>query len=99
LNEIITALEAHKIGFVITDTIARRDTLHMQLTTPETFIRFICTANEEIDKSRILQWKQQLQVWFKNGLQNCYFFIHLGETRIEFAKFIQDEISNVLNVN
>jgi uncharacterized protein YecE (DUF72 family) len=99
LNEIIAALEAHKIGFVISDTIARRDTLHMQLTTPEAFIRFRCTSNEEIDKSRILQWKQQLQIWFKNGLQTCYFFIHLGETPIEFAKHVQTELSDVILTN
>jgi hypothetical protein len=71
----------------------------MELTTPEAFIRFRCTGNEDIDKSRILQWKEQLQIWFKNGLQNCYFFIHLSETPIEFAKFVKDELTDVNLVN
>lgn len=100
LKEVISILQTHKIGFILTDTITRRDTLHMQLTTPEAFIRFRCTGLHEIDKSRIAAWKKQLQVWFKEGLKRCYFFIHLGEeTPIEFAKYVQDELSIVITLD
>jgi len=95
-HELQKALEELKIGLVITDAPNRRDLVHMQLTIPEVFIRFVCFGDNELDRFRIRQWKVQLNEWFQNGLRSCYFFIHPQNevAAIDFAKFVQEELES-----
>ena len=49
--------------------------LHMRLTTPNAFIRYV-GANAESDYERLDDWMKHLTKWKKEGLQNVYFFVH-----------------------
>jgi len=95
-KELFNTLESSKIGAVITDTINRRDVLHMQLTVPVTFIRFVCYGDHPLDYYRIQQWKKTLSAWYQAGLQQAYFFIHAHneESLINFSKHVQKELSS-----
>ncbi|RZK25480.1 MAG: DUF72 domain-containing protein, partial [Flavobacterium sp.] len=65
-------------GAAITDASGRRDCVHMEVTIPEVFIRFVGNGAEhqESDFSRIDEWVVRLKTWLDNGLQKVYFFLH-----------------------
>lgn len=65
-------------GAAITDASGRRDCLHMELTTPEAFIRFVGNGGKYLDsdKARVDEWVIRIKQWLKDGLQNVYFFLH-----------------------
>ena len=67
--------EDNHITNIIVDTAGRRDMLHMRLTTPTAFIRYV-GANHESDYDRLEDWLKHLTKWKKEGLQNLYFFVH-----------------------
>lgn len=67
--------EQYNITNIIVDTAGRRDMLHMRLTTPNAFIRYV-GANDESDYQRLDDWLKHLTKWKKEGLQNLYFFVH-----------------------
>ncbi|UJF28906.1 DUF72 domain-containing protein [Kaistella sp. 97-N-M2] len=67
--------EKHKITNIIVDTAGRRDMLHMRLTTPVAFIRYV-GANAESDYERLDDWLERLKIWKKEGLEKLYFFVH-----------------------
>lgn len=85
-------------GWVITDTPGRRDVVHMQLSIPKAFVRFVCMGETGIDLFRIMQWKDQLKEWYSKGLESCHFFLHIRNQQetIEFAKYIQTELAEAL---
>lgn len=60
---------------IIVDTAGRRDMMHMRLTTPTAFIRFV-GANHPSDYSRLEDWVAIIKEWKEAGLQQLYFFIH-----------------------
>ena len=64
------------IGAVITDTPGRRDVLHMRLTAPFAFIRFVANQQHPTDFQRIDEWADRLSEWVKKGLREVYFFVH-----------------------
>jgi len=68
-------LEETEVANVIVDTAGRRDMLHMRLTTPSAFVRFV-GANHPTDKSRLDDWVDRVQEWREAGLQSLYFFVH-----------------------
>ncbi|MCX2479637.1 DUF72 domain-containing protein [Pedobacter sp. MC2016-15] len=65
-------------GAVITDVAGRRDVLHMEVTIPEVFIRFIGNgaAFREADYARIDAWAERIKTWQDRGLKKVYFFLH-----------------------
>ena len=67
--------ENHHITNIIVDTAGRRDMLHMRLTTPSAFIRYV-GANAESDYDRLDEWVERLKIWQTEGLDNLYFFVH-----------------------
>lgn len=67
--------EENRITNIIVDTAGRRDMLHMRLTTPVAFIRYV-GANAESDYSRLEDWMERLSDWKKQGLEKLYFFVH-----------------------
>jgi len=75
-TETFAALRENHIGTVITDTPGRRDVLHMHLTSPIAFIRFVGGGLHKSDFSRIEQWVERLDQWFHLGLREAYFFMH-----------------------
>lgn len=60
---------------VLVDTAGRRDMMHMRLTTPTAFVRYV-GANADSDYTRLEKWIKTLVEWKEAGLQNLYFFIH-----------------------
>ncbi|PZF74200.1 DUF72 domain-containing protein [Taibaiella soli] len=77
--ELYAFLRKHKRGTIITDAAGRRDCVHMHLSTPECFIRFVGNSLHHTDYERIDEWVDRLGKWMKEGLQQCYFFMHQHE--------------------
>ncbi|MBC7616265.1 MAG: DUF72 domain-containing protein [Pedobacter sp.] len=65
-------------GAAITDSSGRRDCVHMELTTPEAFIRFVGNGGAflDSDKARIDEWVIRIKQWLDQGLEKVYFFLH-----------------------
>jgi len=72
-------LRKNKRGAVITDAAGRRDCVHMHLSTPECFIRFVGNALHPTDYTRIDEWVTRIKKWMEEGLEHCYFFMHQHE--------------------
>ncbi len=75
-SELYDFVKDYKIGLVITDTAGKRDHLHMHLSKPEAFIRFVGNALHTTDYTRIQDWTNRLQQWMKDGIGKIYFFMH-----------------------
>lgn len=76
---------------VLVDTAGRRDMLHMRLTTPTAFVRYV-GANHPTDYDRLLDWVRVIKEWKLAGLQKLYFFVHQNieeESPLLAAHFIQ----------
>ena len=89
-NQVYALFERHNISNIVTDTAGRRDLLHMRLTTPDVFIRYV-GANHESDFSRLDDWIERLKIWKNQGMKNLYFFVHQNlekESPVLSAEFI-----------
>jgi len=75
-NDMLSYLEANNHGTIITDASGRRDCAHMQLSTPECFIRFVGNGLHPTDYTRIDEWVRRIKLWIRQGLETCYFFMH-----------------------
>lgn len=67
-----------KKGAAITDASGRRDCVHMELSIPEIFIRFVGNGQEfqDSDFARIDEWTSRIKNWLDRGLNKVYFFLH-----------------------
>lgn len=74
-NELYALFEENEVTNIIVDTAGRRDLLHMRLTTPTAFIRYV-GANHTSDYTRLDDWIVRLESWIEAGLENLYFFVH-----------------------
>lgn len=74
-DRVCKLLKKHKVTNIIVDTAGRRDLLHMRLTTPIAFIRYV-GANHESDYTRLDPWIKRIAKWKKEGLKELYFFVH-----------------------
>ncbi|HEX8574830.1 MAG TPA: DUF72 domain-containing protein [Flavobacterium sp.] len=74
-NAYCDLLEHHQVANIIVDTAGRRDILHMRLTGPVAFVRYV-GANHESDKTRLDDWVERVDKWYSEGLQELYFFVH-----------------------
>ncbi len=74
-NQIYDLFEKHNFSNIITDTAGRRDLLHMRLTTPTAFVRYV-GANHPSDYQRLDDWIDRIVKWKEMGLENLYFFVH-----------------------
>ena len=77
-DELYALFEEYGISNVITDVPARRDLLHMRLTTPSAFIRYGGSGHES-NHPRLDAWVDRLACWSKRGIREFAFFFH--ETR------------------
>ena len=78
-DKVFSMMERHNVGSIITDASGRRDCVHMRLTTPEAFIRFVGNALHPTDYTRVDEWVQRIKIWMENGIQKVYFFMHQPE--------------------
>lgn len=78
-KELYSFMVKQKKGLIITDSSGRRDCVHMHLSTPECFIRFVGNGLHPTDYTRIDEWVQRIKQWMEQGLETCYFFMHQHE--------------------
>jgi uncharacterized protein YecE (DUF72 family) len=69
-------LESHGVTNILVDTAGRRDLMHMRLTTPTAFVRWVGANEPESDRSRLDEWISRISAWKKAGLRRLFFFIH-----------------------
>lgn len=74
-NQLYDLLEKNNISNVIVDTAGRRDLLHMRLTNPTAFVRYV-GANHPTDYSRLDDWIKRLKEWQEQGIKEIDFFVH-----------------------
>lgn len=75
-RELFSLLRELGMGAVITDTAGRRDCLHMEVTAPETLIRFVGNALHPTDYKRIDSWVERLSDWISKGLEEVHIYMH-----------------------
>ena len=75
-EEAFDMLRQLKASSVITDTSGRRDVLHMRLTTPTAFIRYVGNNMHPTDSARIDAWVERIAQWIDGGIETIYFFVH-----------------------
>jgi uncharacterized protein YecE (DUF72 family) len=69
-------LEGRGVTNILVDTAGRRDLMHMRLTTPIAFIRWVGANVPESDRSRLDEWVGRIAKWKRAGLKKLYFFVH-----------------------
>lgn len=72
-------LEKNNCAAAITDAAGRRDCVHMRLTTPQAFVRFVGNDLHPTDYTRIDDWVQRIKKWMQQGLHQLFFFMHQNE--------------------
>lgn len=90
-SEFCSVLEKQNMVNIIVDTAGRRDMMHMRLTGPVAFVRYV-GANHPSDKARLDDWVERLKAWKNLGLQKLYFFVHQNievESPLLAAYFIE----------
>lgn len=74
--EVYELFERNQITNIIVDAAGRRDLLHMRLTTPFAFIRYVGANDPQSDRKRLDDWIDRLKIWVDQGLRDIYFFVH-----------------------
>ncbi len=74
-TELYELFEEHRITTIITDVAARRDLLHMRLTSAQPFIRYV-GANHASDYARLDDWVDRIVTWSAQGVEKVGFFVH-----------------------
>ncbi|MGQ7869416.1 DUF72 domain-containing protein [Sunxiuqinia sp. sy24] len=91
-NNYFALLEKHGVTNILVDTAGRRDLLHMRLTTPTAFVRYVGANHPDSELKRLDDWVDRLERWVDLGLQNICFFVHQNlekESPTLSAYFIQ----------
>jgi len=94
-SNIFTMLEKNNAGAVITDASGRRDCVHMQLTKPEAFIRFVGNGLHPTDYKRVDAWVKRIKSWLEQGIEKVYFFMHQHEEihSPELSKYVIQQLN------
>jgi uncharacterized protein YecE (DUF72 family) len=77
-DEVTDVFTKNKITNILVDTAGRRDMMHMRLTTPTAFVRYV-GSNDPSDYTRLDKWIARIADWKKKGLKDLYFFVHQWE--------------------
>jgi uncharacterized protein YecE (DUF72 family) len=95
-NIFFEELRKIQIGVVITDTAGRQDVLHMNLTIPKAFIRFVGNSLHPSDYPRVDNWVTRIKQWIDQGIQEVFFFMHMHDEGLspELSKYVIDELNN-----
>lgn len=83
-------LEDQSVQNIIIDTAGRRDLMHMRLTAPIPFIRYVGCNVDDIDYGRLDDWSKRISKWQGEGLRGLYFFVHQNEekTSAKLARYL-----------
>lgn len=90
-------LSKNKFGAVITDAAGRRDCVHMALTTPKAFIRFVGNSLHPSDYARVDDWVKRIKKWIDAGIHEVYFFMHQHDEKYspELAAYTIKKLNKV----
>jgi uncharacterized protein YecE (DUF72 family) len=91
-QEVYSLFEKNNVTNILVDTAGRRDLLHMRLTTPNAFIRYVGSNEPKSDRERLDDWLDRLKTWIAKGLRDIYFFVHQNiemESPLLSAYFIE----------
>lgn len=72
-------LETNKVTNIPGDTAGRRELMHMRLTTPMPFIRWVGANDPKSDRSRLDQWIERIAKWKRVGLKRLVFIVHQND--------------------
>lgn len=88
------------LGSIITDASGRRDCVHMELTTPHAFIRFVGNSLDKTDYQRCDAWIERIKQWRDLGLESVWFFMHQHDERYspELADYVSDKLGKSLGM-
>lgn len=75
-SQLYDLLEKNKITNVLVDTAGRRDLMHMRLTTPTAFVRWVGANEPASDRRRLDEWVERVADWKSQGLKELNFFVH-----------------------
>ncbi|GEO07986.1 DUF72 domain-containing protein [Segetibacter aerophilus] len=78
-ESLLSILKQLNVGYIITDTAGRRDCVHMYLSVPKAFVRFVGNSLDPTDYARIDDWVERIKYWLDNGLKELYFFMHMHD--------------------
>ena len=97
----VNILSKLNVGYVITDTAGRRDCVHMYLTVPKAFIRFVGNSLDNSDFVRIDEWVNRIKYWLDNGLEELYFFMHMHDETYspELSSYLIDKLNTVCGLS
>ncbi len=95
-EELFATLLSLNIGAVITDGPGRRDAVHMHLTVPRLFLRFVCNALHPTSFNRTNDWVKRMDKWLAEGLEEAYIFLHPGSAEAvpQLAVYWIEELNN-----
>lgn len=98
---VFSMLQRNHTGSIITDASGRRDCLHMRLTTPSAFIRFVGNGLHPTDYTRCDDWIQRMKSWANQGIETMYFFMHQHEElhSPELCRYLIPKINEQLGTN
>lgn len=99
-REYFDTLRKLNVGAIITDAAGRRDCLHMELTVPRTFIRYVGNSLHPTDYVRIDDWVNRIHYWLQQGLQELYFFMHMHNEAYspELTVYLVDKLQPFVDV-
>ena len=75
-TELFQVLNELSIGSVITDVSGRRDCMHMEVTSPITFIRFVGNGLHPTDYERVDDWVKRIKSWLEKDIREIHFYMH-----------------------
>lgn len=101
MDDLFGTLEQMQKGSIITDAAGRRDCVHMRLTTPSAFIRFVGNSLHATDYARIDRWVERIAQWQQQGLEHLYFFMHQHDELYspELCKYLIEELNKKCGLN
>lgn len=99
-NSYYSRLRELGIGAVITDTAGRQDVLHMNLTIPKAFIRFVGNSLHPSDYPRVDQWATRINKWIEQGIEEIYFFMHMHDEgkSPELTQYVIEQINKKTSI-
>ena len=96
MEDLFSFLRDNNIGAIISDAAGRRDCVHMHLTVPKAFIRFVGNSLHPTDFTRVDAWVKRIRYWLDNGLKELYFFMHMHDeaTSPELTAYLVDKLNS-----
>lgn len=99
-KELYQLLQENNLSNIITDTAGRRDLLHMRLTCPHVFIRFV-GSNHISDYHRLDDWIDRIEYWTNQGISSISFFIHqnIEKESVLLSSYFIKNLNKRLSIN